>query len=104
MSYSGRSVGRVLEFLSENWTTKAYNCSFDKGNIIYGNSKIGEYDWEENTDIPIFYFISRYEILNEQQYKHREHLIKMFGYIELDPEDKYLGTTGKYTKNIKGYL
>ena len=105
MSSYGRSLSRVIDFLGEIWTTsKAYNCKFVNNDMYFHNELIGSYDWEDNTDVPIFYFKQELESLNEKQYNNRELLIEIFGYIELDKNDSNLGTTGLYNKKIKGYI
>jgi hypothetical protein len=105
MAFQGRCIGRILNFLSEIWLeSKAYECTFENGEIFHFQAKKITYSWEENTDIPIFYFKGNLESLNEAQYNKRNDIIKIFGYSELEINDKDEDISDKYTKKIKGYL
>ena len=106
MSYNGRCVGRVIDFLSEYWNgSNAHNCIFNEKEIKHFDKVVATYTWKDNTDIPIFEFKSEWnpsEFLIERQKEDMSDLIDRFGYRELDPNDKFGGTTGEFLVEHKG--
>jgi hypothetical protein len=105
--YRGQSIGRLVGFLSAYWTvTKAHDVIFMGDQTIRdscgGEPLVASFTWEEHTDIPNFVFESKYEFLIQRQTIEKEVLLNNYGWLELDPDDRFVGTTGKFKKVIKG--
>lgn len=109
MSYHGRCIGRVIEFLDKMCgCTLAYESQFiydDKtqtGTATYVGQPLVTYTWKDNTDIPVFEFQGKYDHFNRQQRQSLQETIEELGWWELDPDDKFEGTTNMFIHAYHG--
>ncbi len=72
--YKGRSIGRILHFLYHYTNVDiAGRATISNGTILYCGEVIATYEWEGETDMPVFKFAN--DFFNKNQESRKEEAI-----------------------------
>jgi hypothetical protein len=81
MSYKGRCVGRLKDFLEHYYISDGLTFEGDAKSISRNGKKFITYEWERDTDIPTFVFVNpEHKELENRINSEKEMILELFGY------------------------
>jgi hypothetical protein len=80
MSYKGRCVGRLKDFLEYYYISDGLTFEGDTKSISKNGKEFVTYEWERDTDIPTFTFLNpEHKELENRMKSEKEMLTELFG-------------------------